>query len=355
MTRLLMGLTGGLYSLDLTGSGEAREVLGGVQPLATVQDGLGSRRIYCATYDRGLWRSEDFGDTWSALGMPQNFFTPPVRADSLPTQITALLLEPEPAEDGQHALWVGTEPSRLYRSTDGGHSFELVNALNLPSRKKWSFPPRPESHHVQWITRSTGKALHLAIEAGAVLRSIDGGAHFYDPVANTPLLATVKSPVDAHVLLTHPLAPGRLYAALGDALMRKGRSYAESHDNGDTWHFLSAGLESNPYLYGMAINPADPHDIRVSAADGIGGAHRHGGSTIYRRDGDRWIEDSEGFPRDKSLIATLATHAGQPGRWFALSNCGVFVQEPRRAVWQRLAALPQWEKEHPVSLLAFDC
>jgi hypothetical protein len=31
------------------------------------------------------------------------------------------------------------------------------------------------------------------------------------------------SPLDTHVLLTHPLAPRRLYAALGDALLRPGR------------------------------------------------------------------------------------------------------------------------------------
>ena len=62
MTRLLIGLTGGLYTFDLVASRQ-RSVLPGVQPMAFAMDPSEPERVYCATYNRGLWRSEDAGTT----------------------------------------------------------------------------------------------------------------------------------------------------------------------------------------------------------------------------------------------------------------------------------------------------
>jgi hypothetical protein len=59
MTRLLIGLTGGLYRFDLDASGGPGPVLPGVQPMAFAMDPREPARVYCATYNRGLWRSED--------------------------------------------------------------------------------------------------------------------------------------------------------------------------------------------------------------------------------------------------------------------------------------------------------
>ena len=54
------------------------------------------------------------------------------------------------AVDG--AVYAGTEPSRLFRSDDRGESWrELKALLELPSRPRWSFPPRPWTSHVRWI------------------------------------------------------------------------------------------------------------------------------------------------------------------------------------------------------------
>ena len=50
------------------------------------------------------------------------------------------------------ALYAGTELSAMYRSEDDGESrCELETLLMRPSSKSWSFPPRPETHHVQFI------------------------------------------------------------------------------------------------------------------------------------------------------------------------------------------------------------
>jgi len=53
------------------------------------------------------------------------------------------------AADG--ALYAGTEPSRLFVSRDGAGWEELEALQDIPSRERWSFPPRPWTHHVRWI------------------------------------------------------------------------------------------------------------------------------------------------------------------------------------------------------------
>jgi hypothetical protein len=342
MTRLLIGLTGGLYRFDLDAGRGPRPVLPGLQPMAFAMDPGEPARVYCATYNRGLWRSDDAGQTWLPVGTPQGFFNGPAGGAIQPRETTFVSVDRVPQADGRHAVWVGTEPSRLYRSTDRGDTFELASALDLPSRSTWSFPPRPRTHHVQCIAHTSDGCIHLAIEAGAMIRSHDNGKTFEDRLPDSPL--------DTHVLLAHPLAPRRLYAALGDALLRPGRSFAESHDAGDTWVYSGKGLEASPYLYGLAIHPGNPEDIRIAASRSPQTAHVQGGATIFRREADFWMEDAAGFPRDRSLIPVLATNAEQPGSWFALSNLGVFSKEARGNTWSCLTAPQDWRDMHPMAL-----
>jgi hypothetical protein len=141
MTRLLIGLTGGLYAFDLDASGGPGLGLPGIQPIAFAMDPSEPARVYCATYNRGLWRSEDAGGTWLPVGTPQGFFEGSTGGAIEPHETTFVSVDPVPQADGWHAVWVGTEPSRLYRSTDHGDTFELVSTLDLPSRTSWSFPP----------------------------------------------------------------------------------------------------------------------------------------------------------------------------------------------------------------------
>ena len=75
-----------------------------------------------------------------------------------------------------------------------------------------------------------------------------------------------------------------------------------------------------------------------------------GGASIFRREADIWVEDAEGFPRDRSLIPVLATHIDQAGSWFALSNLGVFSKEPTIKAWACLTAPEDWRGMHPTAL-----
>ncbi len=365
---LLIGLSGGLYGLGEEAGAVPRLLLAGVQPTAIAIDPSDAARIYCSTYNRGLWRSEDGGATWIPIGTPQGYYSPPIDGAIGPRETTFVSVDPRADEDGRHHVWVGTELSSLYRSDDHGETFRLATAFDSQkSRNTWSFPPRPKTHHVRWIAHGEAGQVYVSIEFGALLRSLDGGATFEDRLPDSPL--------DTHVLRTHPAAPGRLYGALGDGLMKRGHSYGESRDGGATWRYLGEGFGDMVYLYGMAIDPADPDDIRVAASTGPRAAHGDNGprwrsaartalsklhlvddtdgpSSIFRREGNRWIEDAEGFPRDHSLIPVLATDPAKPGRWLALSNLGLFEKTSTDAAWREIAAPAEWIDMHPMCLAA---
>src|SRR3979409_1082821 len=106
------------------------------------------------------------------------------------------------------------------------------------------------------------------------MRSRDGGKTWID---HNP-----QAYSDAHQLLTHPLAPERLYEAAGQGIAR-------SEDRGETWTHFDNGLDRH-YAWAQAVDPADPviWYVTVSrspfAAHGEGDAQAH----VLRSQGDGW-------------------------------------------------------------------
>src|SRR5690606_42031537 len=66
------------------------------------------------------------------------------------TLFRSMAIAASPAE--RDVMWVGTEPSEVWRSANAGMTWEQTSRLEtLPSSSEWSFPPRPDTHHVRWI------------------------------------------------------------------------------------------------------------------------------------------------------------------------------------------------------------
>ena len=169
--------------------------------------------VYCGTLGEGAFVSGDGGSTWAPLEG--------LRAGN----VTSF------AVSNSGVAYAGSEPSAIFRSEDAGDTWrELPSLLTLPSSKEWSFPPRPETHHVRSIFPDLAKPnrLHVAIEAGALLRSDDDGQTWYDRIPNAPR--------DTHTLASTPDDPDRLHSAAGDG-------YFESIDGGDHWRRIVTGLD----------------------------------------------------------------------------------------------------------------
>lgn len=268
-----------------------------------------SERAFVGTADSGLRRSLDGGETWEGVG-------------GFTDRVTALAVSPHDPD----VLYLGTEPSGVYRSTDGGLTWGRCDGLtDLPSSSRWSYPPRPETHRVRWLTvdHADPDRIYVAIEAGALVRSFDGGETWTDHPEGARR--------DNHTLATHPEAPGRVYAAAGDG-------YAESHDGGESWVYPDAGLDHG-YVWGVAVDADDSDRVVVSAADGAYSAHipERAESYIYRRTEDGWEGATDGLPDPAGTVRAVLAAGHERGAFVALTNRGLFRTHDYAESWHRLA------------------
>lgn len=297
--------------------------LAGSSPQTVAPDPLRPEVVYCGTFDRGLWRSMDAGESWESVG--EGVVRDPV--------MTVAVSRAECA-GGHGVVYAGTEPSALYRSANGGETWqELSGMRELPSASEWSFPPRPETSHVRAIALDPDAAgrLYVAIEAGALVRSPDAGASWWD--------RTLDGPRDTHTLAVHKDAPGRLYSAAGDGFSRPGMGYSESRDGGETWERFADGL-GHHYLWGVAVDPADPETVVISAASSPWGAHDPSvwESTIYQKTaGGPWREVTDGLPKAEGRVITvLASNEAEPGVFYVATNMGLYRSPDAGLSWERL-------------------
>ena len=289
-------------------------------------------RLYVGTQGNGLWRSSDGGRSWEPAGAGIPY-----------TQITAVAVE-RGAGAGPGVIFAGTEPSTLSRSEDGGKSWrELMSLVELPSSSSWSFPPKPTTHHVRWIEIDPNRAgrVYVAIEAGALVRSDDGGFTWKDRV--------LGGPIDTHSAATHLRAKGRVYSAAGDG-------YFESYDGGESWSRLMDGLQHR-YLVGVAVDPADADTVVVSASSGPHVAYRpeHAEAYIYRKQAGAPFEPAmAGLPDARGTVASrLATHPDEANIFYAANNHGLFWSEDGGRSWQPLAITwPEGAFQRGISALA---
>lgn len=292
------------------------EHLAGLSPKCVAVNPRDPARVYCGTAGAGLFRSRDSGRNWEPVGSGIDH-----------PMVTAVDVAHAEQEDGLGIVYAGTEPSALFRSDNGGESWiELPGLRALPSSDTWSFPPRPHTHHVRWIEAdvSVTDRAYVAIEAGALVRTFDGGRTWHDRVRG--------GPYDTHTAATHSLASGRIYSAAGDG-------YFESTDAGDSWESPEDGL-NHRYLVGVAIDPADADTVIVSAANGPGSAYspQRGEAYVYRKSRlKRWEMAMSGLPEARgTTVSQFATHASEPGIIYAANNHGLFKSEDAGQNWKTL-------------------
>lgn len=269
--------------------------------------------VWCGSEDAGLFRSDDGGGSWTAAGLPGE-------------HVTALAVSPSRPD----RVWAGTEPSAVWRSDDGGRSWARCEGLlELPSSSEWSFPPKPDTHHVRWIAchPEDPDTAWFAIEAGALVSTRDGGRTWADRVAG--------GPYDTHELAIHPAEPDRLRVAAGDG-------YFESRDGGQSWTSPEAGLEVT-YLRSVAVAPGEPSVVVVSGSSGPRTAYvaGHADGRLYRREGDGdWERISAGWPREPSTIAALLVADPGAGRFLAADERGVHESRDGGRSWKPIALWP---------------
>lgn len=152
------------------------------EPVSAVLPDPRTGRLYAALrlghFGTKLHHSDDGGTTWTELAAPA--FPKQEEKDGEkkgPADDMVWTLVPGGADEPE-VLRAGTTPGGLFRSADGGKSWQLIESLwNDPARAKWfgGGYDHPGIHSVLVDPRDS-KRIRLGVSIGGVWASSDGGA-----------------------------------------------------------------------------------------------------------------------------------------------------------------------------------
>ncbi len=266
--RLLVGTRKGLFRFERDAGGHwgisDTWFLG--DPVSLVLAEPGGRRLHAALalghFGVKMQRSEDGGASWSETTVPAYPEKPadiedkdPVRGTDVPWNTEMIW---SMALGGPRELWCGTIPGGLFRSVDGGDSWELMRALwDDPRRSKWMgggydlagihsvlVDPRDPAH------------VTVAVSVGGVWTTHDAGASWqligaglrndYSPPGMD------KDPVtqDPHRVVQCQATPDRMW-------MQHHNGIFVSDDAGVNWREL-ADPPLAKFGFAVAVHPQDP-------------------------------------------------------------------------------------------------
>src|SRR5262249_8973220 len=125
--------------------------------------------FFVGTHKSGLWASTDGGHTWHERG------------DGLVSgDIYALNCC---VKNGRVRLFAGTEPAHLSVTADLGRTWtEWPGPIEAATTSRWTSPAPPHIAHVKNIAFDprTADTVYVAVEQGGLYRSRDGGRTFQE-------------------------------------------------------------------------------------------------------------------------------------------------------------------------------
>lgn len=211
-------------------------------------------------YGGTVQRSTDEGRTWErseGLGLPE--------ASGLQLEKTWHVEAGHPDRPG--TLWLGGAPGVLFRTDDGGRTWNPVQGLiEHPTRDRWNPGAGGLCTHSIQIDPSDPDRVYIAISAAGAFRTDDGG-DTWTPI-NSGVAADFLPEGDdravgqcVHKLLVHPARPERLWQQNHCGVYR-------SDDRGASWERLDRNGLPSEFGFPIALDPADPDVAYVIPEEG---------------------------------------------------------------------------------------
>jgi photosystem II stability/assembly factor-like uncharacterized protein len=272
-----------------------------------------------------IQRSEDGGRSWDTVGNDFSYASPAGEhqwydGTLRPWEFARVWhLEPSPAD--RDLLYAGIQDAALFRSTDGGASWEELPALREhESGPKWQPGAGGMCLHTIVLDPSNPDRLTVAISAAGVFRSDDAGGS-WRPINQGLLSDGIPSPAAevghcVHKLAMHPDRPDTLY-------MQKHWDVMRSDDAGESWHEVSGNLPTD-FGFPIAVHAHEPETVYVVP---ITSDSYHfppdGKLRVYRSrtGGDEWEPLTEGLPQENCYVDVLRDALAVDG----LDECGLYL------------------------------
>jgi hypothetical protein len=218
-----------------------------------------------------IFRSTDFGRTWKEAERPPAFARAPSGEPGRAVDHTFWLT---PAHANEPNVWyAGTSPQGLFRSEDGGVTWEPFSIINDdPQYRKWmgtvqdGTPDGPKLHSIIIDPRDPAH-LYFAMSGGGVHESADGGRTFKLLMKGLDVVEGFDraDPTfhDPHCIRLCPSNPDRLYQQNHCGIYRLDRP-------SDTWIRIGRNMPKRVGDIGfpMVVHPRDADTVWVFPMDG---------------------------------------------------------------------------------------
>jgi photosystem II stability/assembly factor-like uncharacterized protein len=303
-------------------------------------------RIYASQstgwFGQVIQRSDDGGRTWEAVG--NEFVYDGVTGthqwyDGSPHPWEfARVWHLEPSLTDPDTVYAGVEDAALFRSVDGGRSWDELSGL------------RRHGSGASWQPGAGGMCLHtivldprdpacvlVAISAAGVFRSTDAGATWHP--ANRGLQSEGIPDPDAevghcvHHLASHPSRPDVVY-------MQKHWDVMRSDDRGESWTEVSGNLPTD-FGFTIDVHAHEPETVYVVP---ITSDSEHyppeGRLRVYRSrvGGNEWEPLTAGLPQQNCYVNVLRDAMAVD----SLDPCGVYFGTTGGQVYASRDAGDSW-------------
>ena len=297
-----------------------------------------------------VFRSTDLGHTWKEAARPPAF---------------AKAIDDKGARTVDHTFWLtpghvsepnvwyaGTSPQGLFRSEDGGVTWDLFSSINDdPKYRKWmgsvqdGTPDGPKLHSIIIDPRDPAH-LYFAMSGGGVHESVDAGRTWTLLLNGLEVVegfdAAQATFHDPHCIRLCPSNPDRLYQQNHCGIYRLDRP-------SDTWVRIGKNMPKQVGDIGfpMVVHPRDADTAWVFPMDGTSVWPRtspEGKPAVYttRDAGGTWQRCDTGFPETQAWWTVrrqaMTADASDPlGLYFGTTSGELWMSPDEGQRWNCIA------------------
>jgi photosystem II stability/assembly factor-like uncharacterized protein len=329
--RVLVGTRKGAFVLTADGKREKWDVAGphfpGWEIYHVKGSGADPDRLYASQH--GGWfgqviqRSDDGGSTWEPVGNEFAYEGDPgthqhYDGTPRPWEFTRVWhLEPSPSDPD--TVYAGVEDAGLFRSGDGGQTWQELSALREQKGSAWQPGAGGMCLHTVLLHPGDPDRIIVAISAAGVFRTDDAGKT-WRPV-NRGLKSEGIPDAGAevghcvHNLAMHPSRPDTIF-------MQKHWDVMRSDDGAESWHEISGNLPSD-FGFPIGVHAHEPDTIYVVP---ITSDYVHvpvdGKLRVYRSrtGGNEWEALTNGLPQEHCYVNVLRDAFAVD----SLDECGLY-------------------------------
>jgi photosystem II stability/assembly factor-like uncharacterized protein len=297
-----------------------------------------------------VFRSTDAGKTWKEAKTPPAF---PKAPEGQAGRVVDHVFWLTPGHASEPNVWyAGTSPQGLFRSDDGGVTWEPFSYINDdPQYREWmgtvqdGTPDGPKLHSIIVDPRNP-RHLYFGMSGGGVHESVDGGKTFTTLLEGMDVVEGFdrSTPTfhDPHCMRICPGNPDRLYQQNHCGIYRLDRP-------SNRWVRIGNNMPKRIGDVGfpMVVHPRDPETAWVFPMDGTGVWPRvspGGKPAVYRtrNAGQTWARLNANFPKAQAWWTVkrqaMTADAHEPvGLYFGTTSGEVWASRTGGDNWTCIA------------------